>query len=328
MKLKIAILSCLILITMLSVHGLAKTVLVVESYHAEYPWDISYKKGLENILGKTHELVFFQMDTKRLPPSRYTRQADLAYRMYEEIQPALVILGDDNALKYLGPRLSKTPSPVVYLGINNNPRAYGINPANMTGVLERPLMKRSIIYMSELLAPRLEKLLILFDSGFTSKTSVREFFNDRNSVNVAGVRVDLKMIAKWTEWQQTVKNAWKNGYGAIVVGLYQTITDEDGEHVPALKVINWTSKNTPVPPFGFWDFTVGAEKTIGGLVLFGESQGEEAGKIAQKILSGKSPAQIPPVIGQKGRFFFSRSQLEKWQITLPEKIAEKADYTR
>jgi ABC-type uncharacterized transport system substrate-binding protein len=45
-----------------------------------------------------------------------------------------------------------------------------------------------------------------------------------------------------------------------------------------------------------------------------------------KILGGKNPKQIAPVMENKGRFFFSRSQLEKWGITLPEKISSKADF--
>ncbi|MFH2091739.1 MAG: ABC transporter substrate binding protein [Pseudomonadota bacterium] len=305
-----------------------KTILVIESYDSGYPWDISYKKGIESVLAKDYNIVYFEMDTKRLPPDQYEKRAQLAYEMYKKNQPVLVILGDDNALKFVGPKLSDTKTPVVYLGINNNPRDYGLSQSeNITGILERPLMKRSIIYISELIEPKLEKMLILFDSGNTSKISVREMFNDKASVSVSGVQVDLQLIGKLSDWKKAVLSARMNGYGAIVVGLYQTIVDENGKHVSADEIIDWTSKNTLVPPFGFWDFTVGKDLTIGGLVLFGQTQGEEAATIALEILSGKKPNQIPPVMGKKGRFFFSRSQLAKWQITLPDHMASKADYT-
>jgi hypothetical protein len=85
-------------------------------------------------------------------------------------------------------------------------------------------------------------------------------------------------------------------------------------------------ENIPVPPFGFWDFSVGPDKTVGGFVLFGRSQGEAAGKIALKILSGKSPDNIRPVVGDMGRFLFSKSQLKKWGLSLPDDIAKVAEY--
>ncbi len=304
-----------------------QTILVIESYSGLYPWDASYKKGLENILGKDYTLVYFEMNTKRLPPAQYEKRGQLAYEMYEQIQPVLVILGDDNALKFVGPRLAETKTPVVYLGVNNNPRDYGINKAeNITGVLERPLMKRSIIYLSKWIHPKPQKILLLFDSGNTSKISVHEMFNDQSSVSMLGIQIDLKLIGQWSEWKKTVLSAKLKGYDAVVVGLYQTIVDDDGSHVDAEDVIAWTSKHTPLPPFGFWDFTVGPDKTIGGLVLFGKTHGELAAQMALKILGGKNPKQIAPVMENKGRFFFSRSQLEKWGITLPEKISSKADF--
>jgi len=66
----------------------------------------------------------------------------------------------------------------------------------------------------------------------------------------------------------------------------RTLTDKEGKHADAEALLKWTVKNTPVPPFAFWDFTVGPDKAIGGFVLFGKTHGEAAGKMALKILSG------------------------------------------
>ncbi len=303
-------------------------ILIIESYHHTYPWDASYKKGLEKILGKRYELVTFEMDTKRIPKSEHETRANLAFDIYKQLNPRLVILGDDNALKYVGPKLAQTKTPVVYLGINQNPRNYGMfGPENITGVLERPLMKRSIVYLSEIYTSDLKKVLIMFDNGTTSHSSVEQVFRGRHSITIAGIQADLKQLRHLQEWKETVLSAKDEGYDAIIVGLYQTIVDENGDHVPSDTLIAWTSENTPIPPFGFWDFTVGTQKTIGGLVLFGEVQGETAGKMAIEILTkGKSPYEIRPVVAKKGRLLFSTSQLERWQdkISLPEKIKSQA----
>lgn len=303
------------------------TILVIESYHEEYAWDASYKEGLEETLGNRYELVYFQMDTKRLPSSQYQERTELAYEEYKRLDPALVILGDDNALKFLGPKLSGTKTPVVYLGINQNPRYYNMfGPKNITGVLERPLMKRSVLFLKEMLNPEPKKILILFDTGATSKSSVAQVFKGKSSTSIAGIKVDLKLIGNLSVWKRTVNAAKKDGYDAIIVGLYQTITDDAGEHVDGAEILEWTSENTPVPPFGFWDFTVGKKKTIGGLVLFGKIQGQAAGKIALEILGGKRPYDIHPVMAEKGRMLFSKTLVEKWGLTIPEHMAQDIEY--
>jgi ABC-type uncharacterized transport system substrate-binding protein len=238
------------------------------------------------------------------------------------------MLGDDNALKYLGPRMAKTDVPVVYLGINNDPIAYLGKPAmNITGVLERPLLERSIYSLTKLLGPDLKKVLVLFDSETTSKVSLEYAFQGRNQINLSGITVDLKLIGVWKNWRETVLTAKEAGYDALIVGLYQRIFDESGKHMDSEVVLDWTDKNTPIPHFGFWDFSVGKNKTIGGLVLYGKQQGLAAGDIALRILAfGKKPREITPKIAERGRYLFSKSQLAKFKLELPNEIAQEAAF--
>jgi len=305
-----------------------KTILVIGSYHAEYPWEISYREGIKETLGHKYTIEPFYMDTKRLPPSEHAKAADMAWKKYQEIKPSLVILGDDNALKYLTERFSKTKTPVVYLGINANPRDYGaFDKDNITGVLERPLVERSISILKRIVKPELKKVLVLYDSGPTSEVSVAEAFGGKTTLVINGVETDLKLIGKWEEWQNTVLKAKGDGYNTIVVGLFHTIRDAQDKHVGADQVLAWTVQYSPLPPFGFWDFIVGPDKAIGGFVLFGKAQGEEAAKLALKILRGKSPGDISPVIGKRGEYLFSRSQLKKWNLKLPADILSMTKFT-
>ncbi len=303
-------------------------ILIVESYHKEYEWDRSYKEGLSEKLSSDYELISFEMDTKRVPSSEYENRAKLAYETFEQTDPSLVILGDDNALKYLGPRLSKTGVPVVYLGINRNPEDYlGRNTANFTGVLERPLLKRSLYTVTKILGADIKKVLVLFDSGTTSKASLDHYFHGSEQINLSGITVDLRLIGEWDLWKQTVLQSQQNGYDAIFIGLYHTIFDKDDKHINADRVLTWTTKNTPVPHFGFWDFSVGPDKTIGGLVLYGKQQGLAAGEIAKRILAfDKKPSDIAPKIAERGRYLFSRSLLEKYNLKLPKEFAFEADF--
>ena len=303
-----------------------KKVLIIESYHSEYPWDKSYMRGINDTLGAGYEILTFQMDTKRVPQEQYQQQADKAWNYFMETKPDLVVLGDDNALKFLSKKIDDTGTPIVFLGINSNPRDVGIfEMKNITGILERPLFNRNIIAMNNIMDNKLNRLLVLFDSGNTSKAAIHEAFKNKKMLKLGKVKADLKLIGNKTEWQETVLNAKKDGYDAIVVGLYHTITDDEGNHVPANEILGWTSANTPVPPFAFWDFAVGKNKSIGGFVLFGREQGIAAANLVKKVLDdGVNPSDILPIVAKKGRFYFSENELNNWKLSLPKSIAAKA----
>ncbi|WED20931.1 hypothetical protein L3Q72_09790 [Vibrio sp. JC009] len=300
----------------------ASTILVIESYHAEYLWDQSYKQGLKDMLGMEHELVFFEMDTKRLPESKYQERAEAAWKVYQDLDPTLVILGDDNALKYLAPMLLKTDTPVVYLGINANPRKYGVVGApNFTGVIERPLLRRSILMLEKLLP--VKRVLVLLDSKETARVIKEDIFQGKDAMRLSGIYLDIKLVSRFSEWQRYVLAAKDQGYDALIAGLYQTLNDDSGLHVDPEVVIDWTSKNTEIPPFGFWDFSIGANKNIGGYVIFGYEEGKLAGQMAMEMLANKGK-RLRQETGGQGRFMFSKSLLHKWGIDLPDYIAKQA----
>ncbi|MCP4321961.1 MAG: sugar ABC transporter [Psychromonas sp.] len=302
-----------------------QTILIIESYHSEFSWDKSYISGLNSILEGKYDLFYFQMDTKRFSQSQHQLQADKAWAEYQQLQPDLVILGDDNALKYLGSRFSNTKTPVVFLGINNNPRYYKLyNSKNITGVLERPLIKRSI---SKIAYGNAKKVLLLFDNSHTSQTIFQEKFSSLKQRIISGVQVDIRLISTFQEWQEQVTNSTKNQYELLFIGLYHTLINENGNHIAASEVLNWTVQNTPIPPFAFWDFSIGKGKAIGGLVLFGFEQGKLAAQMAKLILETEvSPHQIGKQTAEKGRYLFSKQQLKKFSFTLPESINKKATF--
>ncbi|MBF0259392.1 MAG: sugar ABC transporter [Desulfamplus sp.] len=331
---KIAILLC-VTVMVISISGILmaddrKTILVVESYHAEYAWDASYKSGLEDMLGKNYKLEYFEMDTKRVPKDQHQQRADMAWEKYQQLNPSLVILGDDAALKFLGPRFAETTTPVVYLGINNNPRNYFKDmehlPKNITGVLERPLLLRSIANIKEIISG-MKSILVLFDNDTTAEVVKQEVFHNKTSMlNVMGINVELKMIGDYKTWQETVLSL-KGKYDACVVGLYHTLKDSNNKPVNSEEVITWTSQNIGIPNFAFWDFAVGSDKTIGGFIIYGKDMGMQAADLVVQILEIGTPIEnLHPKFSDKGQFLFSRSQLKKWNITLPDKIEQSAKY--
>ena len=304
----------------------AANILVIESYHYQHPWDASYRQALRQQLGTDNTLHFFYLDTKRIAKESFNEQANKAWNAYLAMNPDLVILGDDNAINLLALRITANNTPVVYLGMNGNPRRsgfYGVK--NLTGVLERPLMKRNIHEMGQLV-PNAKRALILFDDSDVSHTAIAAEFGNQNSLQLGNMTVDIKQINNYELWKQEVDQAKNNGYALIFVGLYHTITDRLGQYQTADQALAWTGENTQVPLFSFWDFSIGPQLAIGGLVISGQQQGETAANLARKILSEHQGVSFPPRIAPRGEYLFSRSALARWGIRLPDDIARRSEW--
>jgi len=299
-----------------------KTVLVINSYHPVFPWVESHNTALQNALRDTVDLSYFNMDTKRLPKEKYPGQVALAMETFHKKQPDLVVLTDDFALKSLGSRITREGTPVVYLGINNNPRHYLDDMGLATGVLERPLFKRSIVYLKDIFGDALHDCLVLFDDSVTSHVIKDYVFREYSSLIFSHTVTHLKLLNQFEDWKKIVLNAKAHRYDVIIVGLYHTLVDESGQHVDDATVIQWLARNSPVPVFGFWDFSIGKGKAVGGLVLAGAPQGAEAAKLVLRILDGESFQSVHPVTTVSGKFVFSRFELARWDIALPQSLLD------
>jgi hypothetical protein len=85
----------------------AATILVIQSYHAEYAWDAEWLQTLRLRLTPEHTLLTFELDTKRLPREEFAARAGLAMDAYRRHAPDVVVLADDNACRLLGRSLCR-----------------------------------------------------------------------------------------------------------------------------------------------------------------------------------------------------------------------------
>jgi len=301
-------------------------ILIVDSYDAGMFWVKEYKKQLTRHLGTTYDLPSFSLDTKRLPAERHGAMAEKAWDYYLQLHPKLVILADDPALQWLGKRISNHGTAVIYLGINNRPDAYFklSEVSNITGVLERPALAKNI-FLAKKLLPKAKNALILFDESITAQIIRQENFKASNSITIDNIKVDIKLLSNWQQWQTYLKSAAKQ-YDFILVGLYHSVYDNDGKHVPSESVIRFLSKHSTVPLFGFWDFAIAKDKAMGGLTISSKAQGELAAEMALAVLDGKKPESISPEITTEGQLLFSRYQLKRFNLTLPEAWQKDTQY--
>ena len=305
-----------------------KTVLVIESYHKEMFWDAGYRKGIIDALGEHITINFFEMNTKRIPKTEYPARIEAAITSIDNIKPDLIILGDDNALNFIGKEVLKRNIPLVFLGINNNPRFYfnGTIPLGMTGVLEMPQLKRHLNFIKEI-EPNWKKALVLFDNSNTSNIykSAPYYFQGKSEIKLLGLSVEIYLTNSYEELQARVKKA-QNEKDILFIGGINTLTNADKRHISTDEATNWIYKNSKIPLFGFWRGMAGPQKAIGGYVIDGEAMGTQAAKLASKILDGTPINTLPIERLTKGRLVLSKSGLNHWDIKIPEGLSEPIEY--
>ncbi len=317
-------------IALAQVNNNQPSILVIHSWH-DILWDRLWEKALNDRLAAHYRLVRFDLDAMRVSPEQLLLNADKAWEIYTKLKPSLVILGDDAALKMMGMRFANT-LPVVYLGINNNPRNLigSIVPSNITGVMERPLYERALRHIVKLLPPNSDKILFLNDSQQTgaSVTNISDIFRGQSSTKVGNVSIELVVTNAWETWQQAVINAKSSGYDAILFDSRYLLFDAKGTYVePEPGVIRWMAKHSELPMFNFYEDSIGPQLSAGGWVLSGYGIGSTAANIVLDILkNGKQPQDIYPVDYKKGEYIFSRVQLKRWGIELPQEIKDTATF--
>lgn len=303
-----------LLLWFFATYTVAANIMVIHSYHPGHPWIMEYSRGLAISL-PGQRLTHFYLDTKRLPPSQFAAQGDQAWRAFLQHKPDLVILGDDNAIDLLALRIARHGTPVVFLGMNDNPRHVGVyGQPLITGGLERPLMKRNLLEMTQMLSDA-SQVKVLFDASSVSSTALSDNFGTKHAVTLGRLRVDLAQTNDYRQWQQHVLTTKQAGYQALFIGLYHTLKDADGQPVEADTVLEWSAQHSPVPLFAFWEFSVGPQGAVGGLVIQGYDQGIQAGQLARQILRGTPPSALPIRYGERASYWFSRSQLQRWHLT-------------
>lgn len=299
-------------------------VVVVESYHADHPWDAAYRQSLNSALAGKAELEYRQLDSKRQSTETVSANADAAWASIEANRPAAVVLADDAALVWLGRRARDAQIPLVFLGMTGNPRTYNLGPYS-TGVLQRPLILRNVALVRQLI-PKARRVLILFDTDLTARVLNQDVMRGQDMQRIGDVEVHWRMLDRWDEWQAAIQDAPQR-YDALFVGLNHTMRDRSGHTVDENEVMVWSREHSRIPVFGYWDFSIGPDKAIGGLVLDGAEQGQMAAEQVAAILAGTPPDRLPLRTAERGRLLLSRRGLAAYHLSVPEALGRQAGWT-
>ena len=321
---------CVLMLLSLSipVQSSETKVLVIESYHKEFYWDAGYRAGISQTLGNRAAITFFEMDTKRIPKAEFIISANAAIAKIDELHPDIIMLGDDNALTLVGGAVLNRKIPFVFLGINGNPRDYFNRKvvANMTGILERPLLKRSLMFVRGI-NPDWKEVLVLFDDSNTSRIYRDSdfFFSGSNKKKILGLNVEIFLSNSYESLQAKVQQA-QTDKQVIFLGGLNALRDKHDQYINTDTAISWIYQQSAIPMFSFWRGTVGKDKSIGGYVIDGFSMGVQAAKQVIDIIDEKKSGKLNIKWLSKGHLVLSTAALKRWNIEIPKYLSSTAEY--
>ena len=300
-----------------------RNVAIINSYHNGLKWVREHNEVLLRGLSSRAHVSIYYIDFKRVSEQQAKKNVEAIKKACRANRPEVVVLTDDFAVKEFARYFVAKKIPVVFLGVNGNIRSYIDNVHKITGVFERPLVKRSITHLHSIMGSRLKRCLVAMDDSLSSKSFIKETMKGKLSFNLSSVQTDIRLLKDFNAWKDAVINAKKNGYDALVIGTYHIFKDAEGRHIESTDVLKWTSKHSTVPLFALWDFAVGEKMAVGGYVISGIDQGREALKIVHRILNGDKPEDINPVIGKRGKLLFSQPEMDRWNIKLPYEFTSR-----
>jgi ABC-type uncharacterized transport system substrate-binding protein len=284
-------------------------ILIVHSYHNEYPWTRAEDDGIKNVFkNKGFEIDTFFMDTKRKPGENHKKAAGRkALELVKRFEPDIVITTDDNAQEYVGKFLvNDEKRSVVFCGVNEDISKYGYPGNNVTGIREHPYILSSLDLLKKVV-PGVETFTVLTDKSPTSSGFVAYL----KSLNLP-FRIDK--IIETDQFEQWKKEGGNIESDAVITYMYHTIR-HNGNVLPPEDVIAWTAQHITKPTVGFFDFSIEGGVLLGH-VESGFEHGELAAKKALLILGGKRAGEISVSTARKGLMVVNKTTAGKLRINL------------
>lgn len=295
-------------------------VLILNSYNKGLKWTDDIVSGVEEVLGNSVDLRTEYMDTKMSSDKEYYSLIyNILRHKYKKDSFKVIILSDDNALNFYleyGKSLFGN-TPVVFCGINDyeNVKNEIKSRRNMTGIREVLDIEKTIEIATSLHSEA-KNIFVLSDSRFTGRVNEKEV---KDIMYKFEDRVDFIFSADMS--LEEIKEKIDNLDSSSIILYLSYVGDNDGDYYHYEDLADFLFKNSKAPVYSVWDFFID-RGIIGGMMTSGEVQGELAGQLANRIISGENPWEIEVISEKTNRAIFDNNLIEKFNINSLELPAE------
>jgi hypothetical protein len=276
----------------------ASKCLFISSYHQGYAWADGVELGIRFTLNNKCELRQFDMDTKRHKKQSFAKKKALEARnIIESWHPDIVIVADDNAVKYVLQKYYKDAAiPFVFCGVNWTADEYNFPYKNATGIIEvapiRPLLDEVVS-----LLPRAKRALYI---GANTGTETKNYERFEKATAQMSIHLDSVLADSVKQWLAAYKKAQQ--YDFVIIGSNAGIPGWERDAI--LSNITRVSKKLSITSHEWM-----MPYTMLGFTKIAEEQGELAARAALSILDGTDISSIAIVPNRKWEIWSNVSLL-------------------
>lgn len=271
-------------------HRADKRILFISSY--AYDWESVPRQiaGIRSAVDENVSLHYLFMNAKNLPEKEAQEQFYKVMKLEKDTMPEydVIILGDDPALSFAMEYREEffEGIPCVFEGINSIDLAEKAVAEGMTGVAEVYPIEETI-RMAKGWLPEATRVLAITDETVSGKGSSIQFWEQEKSFpELAFEELNCSRLS-----DEEIILALSN-IGDDTIVLYLMLTEnEAGRRYNLVESINLMRQYCRMPAFKADELGVG-NGLAGGKVISYEDMGKKAGRMAQQILEGASPAEI------------------------------------
>jgi len=296
-----------------------KNILIINSYHQDFPWTKNIMSGLIKELGNSeYEINYYieYLDAKRYDfPHYYKALKEIFQEKYNKttVKIDAIILTDNNAFDFYNnfsdEIFYEKNIPVVFCGVNNFNDNMIFNRQIMTGVSEDIDIKGTLDLAFKIHS-KYDTIAVISDNSLTGKINYQLFKNIEAEFSANKKIIHLNNLS-YEELEEKLKSI----DGKTIILQLSFYLDKNNKALSLEQSRDIIRSNTKAPVYSAWDFVIGYG-IVGGMVVDGYLQGEKSGELVNLILQGTSPANIPIVRKSPNSIMFDYSELNRLDINI------------
>ncbi|MGA1846049.1 ABC transporter substrate-binding protein [Deferribacter abyssi] len=287
----------------------SKEILLVISYHKDFPWVKDFEKGFFEVITEKRVEKFY-LNSKHGSNIEIANNVTKAVKIIEKQSPKILVCLDDNAFEFVCKKYFNTDKQIVFAGINRDRSYYNLEKvSNVTGVFEHIYFEQTFEIIKDAF-PAAKNILLLSDKSASSLSAL-----EKCPKKYKGLHITIKNIENFTDWQEEITKA-QGIYDILIILTCAKIKDNKGRYLLNTDVLSWTLKNNRLPEITLLNWMV-QKGALMGVTISGYYHGIEAGTIVQKLLNGFPISKIPYIKYTKAELTVNLKRAKELNIQLP-----------
>ena len=293
--------------------GTSGTVLILNSYHEGCSRTDGEVAGIQQALDNASpstDIFIEYLDWQRCPTQENALrfEALLATR-YGMARPSVLIVTDDPALNFALDHRSTlfAGTPIVFCGIDDYTPALLRGMKGITGVVEE-IDPASTLALALRLHARATDVYVITDyteAGLAVRQTIEHAANEYMDRTTFTFSPDFAL--------QELLDAVTSLPSSTIILAGPFTQDRNGTIIDISAFIAKVSAHTSLPIYGIYEGALG-HGIVGGVLTSFDLEGQKAGELAARILTGESADSIAVVSGQSTRVAFDWHEVDRLGI--------------